>query len=57
MDLLSLLLSIASGAANGTFPIFIKTPRVLAANVHPVVSRARADFDGSRRRRGVTSAQ
>mmetsp|Transcript_20690 Transcript_20690/g.65067 ORF Transcript_20690/g.65067 Transcript_20690/m.65067 type:complete len:345 (-) Transcript_20690:73-1107(-) len=37
VDLVSLVLGVASGAANGTFPIFIKTPRVLAADVHPVV--------------------
>lgn len=42
VDLVSLVLGVASGAANGTFPIFIKTPRVLAADVHPVVSPVRA---------------
>ena len=36
MDLITLLLAVAGGAANGTFPIFIKTRGVLAANVHPV---------------------
>ena len=36
-DVLTFLLAVASGVANGTFPVFIKTPRVLAADVHPVV--------------------
>lgn len=35
--LLSLLLAIIGGAFNGAYPLFIKTPRVLAANVHPVI--------------------
>ena len=34
---LTLLLAFAGGVFNGTFPVFIKTPRVLAARVHPVV--------------------
>lgn len=37
MDWITLFLAVAGGAANGTFPIFIKTPAVLAANVHPIV--------------------
>ena len=37
MDVGTLLLALAGGAANGTFPVFVKTRGVLAANVHPVV--------------------
>ena len=37
LDLLTLLEAALGGAFNGTFPVFIKTNRVLAANVHPVV--------------------
>ena len=37
MDGLTLLFAILSGFANGTFPVFIKTKRVLAADVHPIV--------------------
>ena len=33
----ALLLAIAGGAAMGVYPAFIKTPSVLAADVHPVV--------------------
>jgi len=36
-DILTFMLAVASGVANGTFPVFIKTPRVLSADVHPVV--------------------
>ena len=32
-----LLLTVASGGFNGTFPVFIKTERVLAARVHPII--------------------
>ena len=37
MDWLCLLFAILSGVGNGTFPVFIKTRKVLAAEVHPVV--------------------
>ena len=37
MDWLTFAMAVAGGVANGTFPVFIKTPRVLTANVHPVV--------------------
>ena len=36
-DWLTLLLACLSGAANGTFPVFIKTDAVLQAKVHPIV--------------------
>ena len=36
-DWITLLLACLSGAANGTFPVFIKTDAVLNAKVHPVV--------------------
>ena len=37
MDGLTLLLAMLGGLFNGTFPIFIKTEKVLAAKVHPVI--------------------
>ena len=37
MDWLCLLFAVLSGVGNGTFPVFIKTKKVLAAGVHPVV--------------------
>lgn len=37
MDWLTFYLALGSGIANGTFPVFIKTRAVLAADVHPVV--------------------
>lgn len=36
-QIVALLLAIAGGAAMGVYPAFIKTPSVLAADVHPVV--------------------
>ena len=37
MDGLTLLYALLGGAFNGTFPVFIKTDAVLAANIHPTV--------------------
>lgn len=36
-QIIALILAIVGGAFNGAYPLFIKTPRVIAANVHPVI--------------------
>ena len=36
-NMTALAFAVAGGVANGTFPVFIKTKRVRAAQVHPVV--------------------